>query len=144
GKEQMILRTRRALSSAANPTSPLPALLFTIVRSFAPWSIRASINSLGMPATPKPPIMIVAPSKMSATAAEGEPTVLSIIVPPGGAPEPLPEAAAVHAFDERAGPTMFYFRTHIRITNEKCEEQGKQTAIKGIPKRRTWKGTDRT
>ena len=31
----MILRTRRALSSAARPTSPLPALLVTMVRSLA-------------------------------------------------------------------------------------------------------------
>jgi len=46
----MILRTRPALSSAASPWSALPALLFTTVRSRAPWSSKPSISSLGMPA----------------------------------------------------------------------------------------------
>src|SRR5438552_9789723 len=79
GNEQMIFFTRLALSSAASPVSPLPALLLTIVRSLAPRSMRASINSPGMPAVPKPPIITVAPSKTSATAAVGETTVLSIM-----------------------------------------------------------------
>jgi hypothetical protein len=52
----MILRTRPALSSAARPVSPLPALLLTTVSSRAPCSIRPSMSSLGMPAVPKPPI----------------------------------------------------------------------------------------
>ena len=75
----MILRTRRAFSSAASPISPLPALLFTIVKPRAPWPMSASMSAEGMPAVPKPPIMIVAPSGMSATAASSEGTVLSII-----------------------------------------------------------------
>ena len=79
GNEQMIFFTRLALSSAASPVSPLPALLLTIVRSLAPRSMRASISSPGMPAVPKPPIITVAPSKTSATAAVGETTVLSIM-----------------------------------------------------------------
>ena len=41
GNEQMILRTRLALSSAASPVSPLPALLLTMVRSRAPCAISA-------------------------------------------------------------------------------------------------------
>ena len=44
GNEQITLRTRPAASSAASPVSPLPALLLTIVRSVAPWSISASIS----------------------------------------------------------------------------------------------------
>src|SRR5438552_13417678 len=78
----MILRTRLAFRSAARPTSALPALLFTMVRLRAPLRMRASMSSEGMPAVPKPPIMTVAPSAISATAALGEATVLSIISPP--------------------------------------------------------------
>src|SRR5690606_32648905 len=74
----MILRTRFVLSSAATPYSALPALLFTTVRSRAPWAIRASISSLGTPTPPKPPISTVAPSKISATAASRLSTVRSI------------------------------------------------------------------
>src|SRR5438270_8738054 len=81
----MILRTRLAFKSAARPTSALPALLFTMVRSRAPFRMRASMSSEGMPAVPKPPIMTVAPSAISATAALGEATVLSIISPPSRA-----------------------------------------------------------
>src|SRR5437879_1110047 len=36
GKEQTIFLTRLVLSRAASPVSPLPALLFTMVRFFAP------------------------------------------------------------------------------------------------------------
>ena len=74
----MILRTRPAASSAARPVSPLPALLFTIVRSLAPWAMSASMSSTGWPARPKPPIMTVAPSGMPATAVAASGTVLSI------------------------------------------------------------------
>src|SRR5437899_5369753 len=73
----MILRTRRALSSAASPVSPLPALLLMTVRSLAPCAIKASISAAGWPATPKPPIMTVAPSRTSAIAASTVATVLS-------------------------------------------------------------------
>jgi len=59
--------------------SPLPALLFTIVRSRAPCAISASISAAGIPAAPKPPIMTVAPSWMPATASATEATVLSIM-----------------------------------------------------------------
>jgi hypothetical protein len=73
------LATRPALISAARPTSPLPVLLFTTVRPVAPWSINAWINSIGLPASPNPPIITVTPSGMSATAAAGLSTVLLII-----------------------------------------------------------------
>ena len=43
----MILRTRLALSSAARPVSPLPALLLTMVSSRAPCSMSASISADG-------------------------------------------------------------------------------------------------
>jgi len=74
----MILRTRRALSNAASPVSPLPALLLTMVRSRAPWAINASISADGMPALPKPPIITVAPSCTPATACSNESKILSI------------------------------------------------------------------
>ncbi|MNL34428.1 hypothetical protein D3C87_1564010 [compost metagenome] len=62
-------RTRPALSSAASPVSPWPALLLTSVRLQAPCSISASIRSSGIPAPPKPPTAMVAPSGISAKAA---------------------------------------------------------------------------
>src|SRR5215467_1424930 len=73
----MSLRMRRALNSAAIPTSPLPALLLTMIRSFAPCAIRASISSSGMPEPPKPPTRMVAPSRTSASAASIEGEILS-------------------------------------------------------------------
>ena len=76
----MILRTRFAARSAARPVSPLPALLLTIVRSRARCAISASISSEGMPAAPKPPIMTVAPSWMSATAAAADGKILLIML----------------------------------------------------------------
>ena len=68
GKLQMIFLTRLAFNNAAKPVSPLPALLLIKVRFFAPCAINPSINSSGMPAVPKPPIITVAPSGTSATA----------------------------------------------------------------------------
>ena len=62
------MRTRPFASSAASPVSPLPALLFTTVRSVAPCSIRASISATGIPAMPKPPISTVEPSATPPTA----------------------------------------------------------------------------
>src|SRR6476659_441326 len=68
----MIFFTRRLWSSAANPVSPFPALLLTMVRSRAPCSMRASIRWDGMPADPNPPIMTVEPWAMPATTASGD------------------------------------------------------------------------
>src|SRR3546814_13745795 len=50
-----------------------------IVSPRAPWSISASISSSGMPAVPKPPLITVAPSAMSATAKAQVHCDLSII-----------------------------------------------------------------
>ena len=72
----MIFLTRRALSRAARPVSPLPALLQTTVRFPAPCAMTASTSAAGMPAVPNPPIMMVAPSLMPATAAAGDSTTL--------------------------------------------------------------------
>ena len=41
----------------------MPALLEMMVRSFTPLSRIASISALGMPHRPKPPDMIVMPSR---------------------------------------------------------------------------------
>ena len=79
GNEQTTLETRPALSSAARPTWPLPQLLLIIVRFVAPWSISAWMSSIGLPASPKPPNMMVAPSKISETASAALATRLSII-----------------------------------------------------------------
>src|SRR5882672_1884271 len=68
---------RPALNNAAMPTSPLPALLLTMVRSFAPCAISASTSSSGTPAPPKPPTRMVAPSRTSASAASIEGEILS-------------------------------------------------------------------
>src|SRR5882672_7986644 len=79
GYEQMSLRMRPALKSAAIPISPLPALLLTMVRSFAPCAMSASTNSSGTPAPPNPPTRMVAPSRTSASAASIEGEILSIM-----------------------------------------------------------------
>ena len=96
GNEQMILETRPASNNAARPMWPLPALLLTTVRSLVPWSMRAWISSVGLPASPKPEINTVSPSLTSATASAGVGMRLSIIrgpmnagfrprsIPPGG------------------------------------------------------------
>src|SRR4029079_15997308 len=76
----MTLETRPALSRAARPTWPLPQLLLIIVRFVAPWSISAWMSSIGLPASPKPPNMMVAPSKISETASAALAPRLSIIL----------------------------------------------------------------
>ena len=47
------------------PKSSMPALLLITVRSLAPCSRNAWMRFSGMPHSPKPPIMMVAPSPMS-------------------------------------------------------------------------------
>src|SRR5690349_6301444 len=79
GYEQTSFLMRPALNSAAMPTSPLPALLLTIVRPRAPCAISASISSSGTPEPPNPPTRIVAPSRTSASAASTEGEILSIM-----------------------------------------------------------------
>src|SRR5437660_6004353 len=51
------------------PKSSTPGLLLMMVRLFVPLARRAWIRFAGMPQRPKPPMRIVAPSGMSATAA---------------------------------------------------------------------------
>src|SRR5690348_8932206 len=79
GYEQISFLMRPALNSAAIPTSPLPALLLTMVRSFAPCAMSASTSSSGTPEPPKPPTRMVAPSRTSASAASTEGEILSIM-----------------------------------------------------------------
>src|SRR5204863_252996 len=69
-------------SGSSAPTSPLPALLLTMIRSLAPCAIRASISSSGTPAPPNPPTRIVEPSRTSASAASTEGMILSIMLVP--------------------------------------------------------------
>src|SRR5260370_19008515 len=76
----MIRRTRPAVSNAASPFLPVPALLATIVRSRAPCSTTASHNASGKPAPPNPPHRMTAPSGIPATASARLLTRLSIIV----------------------------------------------------------------
>ncbi|MOA27764.1 hypothetical protein D3C78_1486590 [compost metagenome] len=72
------MRTLPAMSRAARPISPLPALLLIMVRSRAPVAIRPSISSDGMPAVPKPPTMMVEPSVIPSTALAMDSYVLLI------------------------------------------------------------------
>src|SRR5262249_13815571 len=58
---------------------PTPALLDTMVRSFAPCSISPSMSALGWPILPKPPSNTTAPSPMSAMAWVMLCTILLII-----------------------------------------------------------------
>src|SRR5436309_11316527 len=81
GYEQMILRTRPAAINPARPRVPVPALLATTVRSVAPCSSSASINSSGWPTAPNPPSSTVAPFWMPSSAAARSATCLLIIPP---------------------------------------------------------------
>ena len=110
----MILRTRLAFSSAARPVSPLPALLLTMVRSRAPCAISASISSDGMPAVPKPPIITVAPSCTSATAASGDPDDL---------------------VDHSTSTKKFIYRTSILIKNTSPASRPIQSATPSCQQR---------
>ncbi|MDH6455911.1 hypothetical protein M2155_008410 [Streptomyces sp. SAI-119] len=76
------MRTRPAASSAASPTSPFPALLDTMVRSFAPCLMSASIRSNGIPARPNPPTRTVDPSSIPATAASALSTISARLIGP--------------------------------------------------------------
>src|SRR5690606_34481757 len=75
--ELISLRTRPAAMSCDRPIGPSPPLLFTMVSSRAPCSYRAQTSSVGMPAVPKPPIRMVAPSCTSASASAAEAITLS-------------------------------------------------------------------
>src|SRR5271170_3908632 len=103
----MIFFTCRALSSAATPVSPLPALLLTMVSPVTPWAISASMSSEGMPAVPKPPIITVAPAGISATAAAADATTLLITASSGC-------FGVLHA--GLAG-LLGDYRTYVRSTN---------------------------
>ena len=50
------------------PKSSTPALLLMMVRALVPRARSAAMRFSGMPHSPKPPIMMVAPSGISATA----------------------------------------------------------------------------
>src|SRR3546814_19255984 len=72
-----------------------------IVSPRAPWSISASISSSGMPAVPKPPIITVAPSAMSATAEAQAHCDLSIIPAASGH---RADAAPIYLVVDAVGP----------------------------------------
>jgi hypothetical protein len=56
-----------------------PQLFETTVRSVAPLRVSAPIRFSGIPQSPNPPTMSVAPSAMSRTASSAEAMTLSII-----------------------------------------------------------------
>src|SRR4029077_16055757 len=58
------------------PASSTPALLLMIVSPRVPRANKALMRFSGIPQRPKPPIMIVAPSGMTATASAGPGTTL--------------------------------------------------------------------
>src|SRR5580704_5456275 len=63
------------------PNSEVPGLFEIAVMFFVPARRSAAIKFSGMPQTPKPPIMIEAPSVMRLTATSALATVLSIRFP---------------------------------------------------------------
>src|SRR5918993_1848294 len=71
-------RRRPAPRSIPSPHSSTPALFDTTSRSRTPASSSARIRTVGMPHSPNPPTVSVAPSGMSATAAVADVTTLSI------------------------------------------------------------------
>src|SRR3954464_10399055 len=72
----IILRTCRDRSSTPMPKSSTPALLLITVRPRVPRARSAAIRVSGMPHSPKPPIIIVAPSGMRATASSAPDSTL--------------------------------------------------------------------
>src|SRR5215831_5005854 len=60
------------------PKSSTPALLLTTVRFFVPRACSAAMRFSGMPQRPNPPIMMVAPSGIRATASAAPVTTLFI------------------------------------------------------------------
>src|SRR5512142_1049730 len=78
----MCLRMSPACSSLPSPKSSTPALLLMVVRFFTPLRMSASIRFSGMPHSPNPPTMIVAPSWMSFTASSALRTTLFMGIRP--------------------------------------------------------------
>src|SRR5260221_1512923 len=60
------------------PKSSTPALLLITVRFFVPRACSAAISVSGMPQSPNPPIMMVAPSGIPATASDAPASTLFI------------------------------------------------------------------
>jgi hypothetical protein len=68
----------------------MPALLDTTVRSFTPLSLIASIRLAGMPHRPKPPAMMVMPSRSTPlNAAVASAYTLLTAIPRSPATDPL-------------------------------------------------------
>src|SRR2546426_5253176 len=76
---ETIFCTCRDRRSTPMPNSSTPALLLMTVRPFVPRACSALMRFSGMPHRPKPPIMIVAPSGTSATAASASGSTLFMI-----------------------------------------------------------------
>src|SRR5699024_11746853 len=68
---------RPSSSSKLKPKPSAPKLLDTMVRSFGPEARRASMSTVGMPTSPKPPTAIEDPETMSCTASVAELVLLS-------------------------------------------------------------------
>src|SRR5436853_1686736 len=75
---EIIFLTWRCWSSTPIPKSSTPALLLTIVRSFAPLRRTAAMRFSGIPQSPKPPMSIVAPSRSFSIPTSAEAMRLSI------------------------------------------------------------------
>ena len=89
------MRICRVTSSSPSPASSTPALLDTTVRSFTPDSRIASISTDGMPHSPKPPDMMVIPSRSTPANASVAPgySLLTAIDPSPLVPRTLPSPA---------------------------------------------------
>src|SRR6185437_11772552 len=85
----------------------MPALLETIVRFFTPLSRIASISAVGMPHRPKPPDMIVMPSRSSparAAFASGYTLLTAIRAPNRNPPQPAARTPGAQAGGLRDWP----------------------------------------
>src|ERR1700730_14623708 len=74
----MCLRICPAASSRPLPTPSTPTLLLMVVRFFEPLRTSARMRFSGMPHSPNPPIIIVAPSNTSRMASSALATTLFI------------------------------------------------------------------
>src|SRR6476659_1273101 len=70
-----------ALSHVARPLPRLPALFETSVSSFTPRSTTPRISASGLPDSPKPPHMIVMPSRSGSSAFATDSQTLLLCLP---------------------------------------------------------------
>src|SRR3546814_5457050 len=82
-EDETILRIWPLLRSVQRPKPSAPQLFEMIVRSLTPLASRPAIRCSGLPERPKPPDMIVMPSKRTpASAASASGNILRLVIDP--------------------------------------------------------------